>query len=99
MSEADTTTLRETPLAAIHRASGARMGPFAGYTMPVQSPTGIIAEHKWTRSHAGLFDVSHMGPSFLELNDRSGSPDTNHRAIAAIAETLVCGDIIGLNPG
>ena len=40
---------------------GARMVPFAGYAMPVQYPTGIIAEHNWTREHAGLFDVSHMG--------------------------------------
>ena len=37
-------TLRETPLAAFHRALGARMVPFAGYEMPVQYPTGIIAE-------------------------------------------------------
>ena len=36
------------------------MVPFAGYEMPVQYE-GIMAEHLWTRSHAGLFDVSHMG--------------------------------------
>ena len=43
-----------------HRAKGARMVPFAGYDMPVQYE-GVIAEHLWTRTHAGLFDVSHMG--------------------------------------
>jgi aminomethyltransferase len=43
-----------------HRARGARMVPFAGYSMPVQYE-GVIAEHLWTRTHAGLFDVSHMG--------------------------------------
>jgi aminomethyltransferase len=48
------------PLDAWHRAHGARMVPFAGYAMPVQYD-GILAEHLWTRSHAGLFDVSHMG--------------------------------------
>ena len=48
------------PLDAWHRARGARMVPFAGYEMPVQYE-GIIAEHLWTRTHAGLFDVSHMG--------------------------------------
>ena len=48
------------PLDAWHRACGARMVPFAGYEMPVQYE-GIIAEHLWTRTHAGLFDVSHMG--------------------------------------
>ena len=37
------------------------MVPFAGYDMPVQYPTGILAEHNWTRGSAGLFDVSHMG--------------------------------------
>ena len=48
------------PLDAWHRQRGARMVPFAGYHMPVQYE-GIIAEHLWTREHAGLFDVSHMG--------------------------------------
>jgi aminomethyltransferase len=48
-------TLRETPLATEHRALGGRMVPFAGYSMPVQYPTGILTEHKWTREHAGLF--------------------------------------------
>lgn len=48
------------PLDAWHRARGGRMVEFAGYHMPVQYE-GIIAEHLWTREHAGLFDVSHMG--------------------------------------
>ena len=48
------------PLDAWHRGLGARMVPFAGYEMPIQYE-GIIAEHRWTRSSAGLFDVSHMG--------------------------------------
>ena len=48
------------PLDGWHRARGGRMVPFAGYQMPVQYE-GIIAEHLWTRSSAGLFDVSHMG--------------------------------------
>ena len=52
------------PLDAWHRARGARMVEFAGYWMPVQYE-GIIAEHLWTREHAGLFDVSHMGQLFL----------------------------------
>ncbi|MBK9010605.1 glycine cleavage system aminomethyltransferase GcvT [Novosphingobium sp.] len=52
------------PLDAWHRAHGGRMVEFAGYWMPVQYE-GIIAEHHWTRSHAGLFDVSHMGQLYL----------------------------------
>lgn len=48
------------PLEGWHRALGARMVPFAGYDMPIQYE-GIMAEHNWTRSSAGVFDVSHMG--------------------------------------
>ena len=51
----------ETPLTNLHRGLGAKMVPFAGYTMPISYPDGIIAEHHHTRSKAGLFDVSHMG--------------------------------------
>ena len=56
------------PLDAWHRARGGRMVEFAGYWMPVQYVVehgGIIAEHLWTRTHAGLFDVSHMGQLFI----------------------------------
>ncbi|MFN4114215.1 MAG: glycine cleavage system aminomethyltransferase GcvT [Sphingomonadaceae bacterium] len=55
--EPETGTL---PLDAWHRAQGGRMVPFAGYWMPIQYE-GIVAEHEWTRTSAGLFDVSHMG--------------------------------------
>ena len=63
------------------------MVPFAGYEMPVQYE-GIIAEHLWTRSHAGLFDVSHMGQLLFH------GPDLD-RAL----ETLLPGDLIGLKDG
>jgi aminomethyltransferase len=75
------------------------MVPFAGYSMPVQYPTGIIAEHKWTREHAGLFDVSHMGPSYLQLASRSGDVEKDHAAVAALLEPLVSMDVRGLKPG
>jgi aminomethyltransferase len=55
------TTLAHTPLHDLHRALGARFTPFAGYDMPLQYAAGLKAEHLWTREHAGLFDVSHMG--------------------------------------
>ncbi len=96
---AGTEVLRETVLAERHRALGARMVPFGGYAMPVQYPTGIIAEHAWTREHAGIFDVSHMGPSFLSLNRPSGEPQADHAAIAAVVEPLITGDIAALKPG
>src|SRR5438477_45298 len=53
--------LKRTPLYETHVALGAKMVPFAGFEMPVQYPSGITAEHKAVREHAGLFDVSHMG--------------------------------------
>ena len=56
------------PLDDWHRANGGRMVEFAGYWMPVQYDReggGIKAEHLWTRAHAGLFDVSHMGQLYI----------------------------------
>ncbi|MCP4203309.1 MAG: glycine cleavage system aminomethyltransferase GcvT [bacterium] len=58
MTEPD--SLRRSPLDAEHRAAGAKMAPFAGWSMPV-SYTGVMEEHRAVRSTAGLFDVSHMG--------------------------------------
>ena len=71
------------PLDALHRRLGARMVSFAGYAMPIQYE-GIIAEHLWTRAHAGLFDVSHMGQLLVPL------------AEDVLLETLLPGDIKGL---
>jgi aminomethyltransferase len=81
------TPLRTTPLDAWHRAQGARMVAFAGYSMPVQY-RGVIAEHQHCRTAAALFDVSHMGQAAL-----SGA------TAAAALERLVPGDVIGLKPG
>lgn len=99
MAEANSEDLKQTPLYERHHAAGGRIVPFGGYALPVQYPTGIMAEHKWTREHAGLFDVSHMGPGFLTLNSPSGEAAADHAAIAAIIEPLICGDIAGLKPG
>ena len=91
--------LKTTVLTAAHRARGGKMVAFAGYDMPVQYEPGILKEHLWTRAHAGAFDVSHMGPAFFELAERSGDPDADHAAIAALIEPLVTGDIAALKPG
>jgi aminomethyltransferase len=99
MAEASSEDLLRTPLYERHVAAGGRIVPFGGYALPVQYPTGIVAEHKWTREQAGLFDVSHMGPSFLTLKDRSGDAEADHAAVAALVEPLICGDIAGLKPG
>lgn len=67
--------LQALPLDGWHRAKGARMVGFAGYHMPIQYE-GIMAEHLWTREHAGLFDVSHMGQlSFTGANSDTGGVD------------------------
>jgi len=97
MSEAE--TLLKTVLHPAHVALGARMTAFGGYDMPVQYPEGVLAEHRWTRAHAGLFDVSHMGPCFLTLDAKTGDPEADHAAVSALIEPLISGDIAGLKPG
>ena len=80
--------LLKTPLHDLHVELGARMVPFAGYSMPVQYPAGLMAEHLHTRTAAGLFDVSHMGQLRLE------------GAGAAVAfESLIPVDVIDLPVG
>jgi aminomethyltransferase len=91
--------LLRTPLHAAHLALGGRMVPFAGYDMPVQYREGVLTEHRWTREQAGLFDVSHMGPAFLALVERSGDPEADHKAVSALIEPLISGDIASLKPG
>jgi len=83
-----TDTLLKTPLNDLHVSLGARMVPFAGYSMPVQYPSGLMAEHLHTRSGAGLFDVSHMGQLRLV------GPDA-----AAAFETLIPVDVVDLPMG
>ena len=56
----------KTKLYNLHQKHGAKFVPFAGYQMPIQYSEGIIVEHKYTRSNAGLFDVSHMGQLFIK---------------------------------
>ncbi len=58
--------MKKTPLHESHKELKAKMGEFAGYDMPLYYGEGVIAEHEWVRSHAGLFDVSHMGQVMVE---------------------------------
>lgn len=83
---ADDADLKTLPLDALHRRLGARMVSFAGYAMPIQFD-GIIAEHLWTREHAGLFDVSHMGQLLVE-----------GEGAAEWLESLAPGDFKALQP-
>ncbi|KAF0122393.1 MAG: aminomethyltransferase [Xanthobacteraceae bacterium] len=93
MGETPTGPLLTTPLHALHVELGAKMVPFAGYDMPVQYPTGVLTEHNWTREHAGLFDVSHMGQCFLI------PADGQFETAAAALEKLVPADVLALKPG
>jgi aminomethyltransferase len=74
-----------TALHSLHFKYHGKMVDFAGYHMPVQYADGIKTEHLHTRSHAGLFDVSHMGQ--IKINGKSA---------AAAIERLVTGDILSL---
>ena len=81
-------TLQSTLLHNLHVSLGAKMVPFAGYDMPVQYPSGILTEHRHTRAQAGLFDVGHMGQAILRGDN-----------VAAALETLMPGDVAGLEQG
>jgi aminomethyltransferase len=86
-------SLKHTPLHALHLALGGKMVPFAGYDMPVQYAAGVLREHLHTRASAGLFDVSHMGQ--IALRPKSGRVED-----AALAlERLVPQDIVAIAPG
>jgi aminomethyltransferase len=79
--------LKRTPLYDVHVALGARVGPFAGYEMPIQY-SGIIEEHMAVRDAAGLFDVSHMGEVIVR---GEGALD--------FVQRLVTNDVRALYPG
>jgi aminomethyltransferase len=75
-------TLRTSPLDAVHRALGAKLVPFGGWDMPLQYPTGTLAEHRACRSDAVAFDVSHLGTV------RVTGPDAHERLQAALTNDL-----------
>ena len=87
MADTSVAELRKTPLHARHRASSARMVPYAGWDMPVEY-SGITAEHVAVRTRAGLFDVSHMGQ--IEVAGKNA---------AAAVDRVVCSDASALQIG
>jgi aminomethyltransferase len=91
--DSETSSLKRTPLHALHVARGGKMVPFAGYDMPVQYATGVMKEHLHTRAGAGLFDVSHMGQ--IALHAKSGKAEDAATAL----ERLVPQDILAVAPG
>jgi aminomethyltransferase len=87
-TETSAAMLKQTPLFNLHLELGAKMVPFAGYQMPVQYTKGIIHEHLHCRSHAGFFDISHMGQCLIQGD-----------SVASELEQLTPSDITGLKPG
>lgn len=79
--------LRETPLAGRHRDRDALMAPFGGWSMPIRYEEGILAEHRWCREKAALFDICHMG-EFLYRGDiaAGGLEDVFTFSVASIPE-------------
>jgi aminomethyltransferase len=84
----DATQLQRTPLWDVHRALGAKMVSYAGFDMPVQYATGILAEHQAVRTNVGLFDISHMGE--FEIT----GPDRN-----AFLNRMTCNDVTAVEAG
>jgi aminomethyltransferase len=84
--------LRLLGLNDLHVALGGKMVPFAGYSMAVQYPMGVMKEHLHTRAAAGLFDVSHMGQVILR-------PKGAYEDTARAFEALMPVDVLGVKPG
>jgi aminomethyltransferase len=88
--------LKRTPLYEEHAAAGAKLVPFAGYEMPVQYKTGILAEHQAVRRRAGLFDVSHMGeievsgPQSLDLVQYVTTNDASKLVVGQAQYSVIC---------
>ena len=89
--------LKRTPLYDLHREGGAKLVPFAGWEMPVQYE-GIIEEHTAVRTHAGMFDVSHMGevevegPGALAFLQRVLSNDVAAIAVGGAQYSCLCNE-------
>ncbi|NLC32544.1 MAG: glycine cleavage system aminomethyltransferase GcvT [Clostridiales bacterium] len=79
---------QKTPLYDLHLRLSGKMVPFAGYLLPVQYATGVIAEHNAVRTACGLFDVSHMGEILFSGKD----------ALNALQE-LLCNDMSAMDIG
>ena len=62
--------IKKTSLYQLHKNHKAKFVEFAGYQMPIHYSQGIVEEHKFTRNHSGIFDVSHMGQLFIYGDDQ-----------------------------
>src|SRR2546421_6138770 len=88
MQEHADDTLKRTPLEPEHRALGAKLGPFAGWVMPIEYPAGTLAEHRAVRESVGIFDLMHLGKVTIE----------GERALEVI-QRAVTNDVSKVEPG
>jgi aminomethyltransferase len=94
--------MRTVPLNDTHISSGAKMCPFAGWQMPIEYPTGNVAEHTAVRTAAGIFDVSHMGkvkvvgPGAVEFLNGVLANDLNRISAGQAQYSLLCSDTGGV---
>ena len=88
----------KTPLYDIHVAEGGKIVPFAGYLLPVQYKTGVVAEHMAVREKAGLFDVSHMGeitftgPTALKTLNHILTNDFTNMKVGRVRYSVMCNE-------
>jgi len=89
---------KKTPLYNWHESHGGKIVPFAGYLLPVQYETGLIAEHCAVREKAGLFDVSHMGELIIsgqgafQAIQRLFTNDFSNMAAGRVRYTTMCNE-------
>jgi aminomethyltransferase len=93
---------RHLPLEDLHTSAGARFGAFAGWSMPLTYPAGVMKEHLHTREHAGLFDISHMklfevsGPGAAALLNRACPFDAGALDISQSKYTFFLNEAAGI---
>ena len=94
--------MKHTPLFNLHEISGAKMGEFAGYSMPLFYPLGVMKEHLHTRAGAGLFDISHMvhleitGKEAVALIERACPYDASNQPIGQARYTFFLNENAGV---
>jgi aminomethyltransferase len=94
--------LKPLPLADIHQKAGARFGGFAGWSMPLTYPAGVMKEHQHTREHTGIFDISHMrlfemsGSDAAALLNQACPLDANALSISQSKYTFLLNDGAGI---
>jgi aminomethyltransferase len=93
--------MNRTPLYEEHKKGGAKIIPFAGWEMPL-SYTGVLDEHRATRTAVGLFDVSHMGrieltgPAAVALLERVATSPVGRLAVGGMQYALACNEQGGI---